>query len=84
MRHTLNALKSDCEKAWRDWKKQNQELYRQLMSVCGTCGATKGLQIHHKDGDKRHNELSNLVCLCWDCHRIVHMSFFIHYQVTIK
>ena len=35
---------------------------------CQLCGSEKNLDIHHKDGNWRNNELDNLVCLCRSCH----------------
>lgn len=31
------------------------------------------LQVHHKDGNHRNNSLDNLVWLCVNCHRLVHL-----------
>lgn len=42
---------------------------------CFKCGATMDnnqLDIHHKDFNHNNNDLTNLVCLCKECHRIVH------------
>lgn len=43
-------------------------------SQCGCDGNWQGkvltLQLHHKDGDRRNNELSNLTFLCPNCHAI--------------
>lgn len=40
--------------------------------ACEKCGATAAsgtrLHMHHRDGDKGHNCLENLVCLCLSCH----------------
>lgn len=35
---------------------------------CQKCGSTKNLVVHHKDGNRHNNNLSNLVVLCWSCH----------------
>ena len=43
-------------------------------SGCGCDGNWMGhiltLQLHHKDGDRTNNELSNLEYLCPNCHAI--------------
>jgi len=80
---SINSTKWEVEADWRDWKKKNQELYRTLRSSCVSCGTLESLQIHHKDGDKRNNEISNLTCLCWDCHRTVHKAMSVRYKVII-
>ena len=41
---------------------------------CECCGLTEWmgkpipLEVHHKDGDRSHNELSNFELLCPNCH----------------
>lgn len=37
-------------------------------SRCETCGSTKNLMVHHKDGNRKNNKSSNLKTLCWSCH----------------
>ena len=37
-------------------------------SKCERCGSTKNLMVHHKDGNRSHNDASNLITLCWSCH----------------
>lgn len=39
---------------------------------CLMCGQTQQLIVHHKDGNKDHNELANLIALCRRCHPKVH------------
>lgn len=41
--------------------------------VCGRCGYDADpvmLDVHHKDGDRTHNELQNLIVLCVWCHAL--------------
>lgn len=40
-------------------------------SKCETCGSTKHLMVHHKDGNRKNNKPSNLKTLCWSCHEKV-------------
>lgn len=45
---------------------------------CALCGAKEDeiqLEIHHKDQNRHNNNASNLVCLCKDCHRILHAKW---------
>lgn len=35
---------------------------------CSQCGGTKNLMVHHKDGNRKNNDKSNLQTLCWSCH----------------
>lgn len=37
-------------------------------SHCEKCGSTKNLMVHHKDGNRKNNNASNLQTLCWKCH----------------
>lgn len=37
-------------------------------SKCQQCGGTKNLMVHHKDGNRKNNNPSNLETLCWSCH----------------
>ena len=45
-------------------------LYRQMIEKdkCSTCGATKRLVIHHKNGNHQDNHIDNLQVLCESCH----------------
>ena len=36
--------------------------------ACEQCGSKKNLMVHHKDGNRKNNEPSNLQTLCWSCH----------------
>jgi 5-methylcytosine-specific restriction endonuclease McrA len=39
---------------------------------CQNCGETEGILVHHRDGDRTNNDLSNLIPLCSACHGKVH------------
>lgn len=39
---------------------------------CSSCGSRKNLMVHHKDGNRKNNEPSNLQTLCWSCHEKRH------------
>lgn len=41
---------------------------------CVVCPNMKSLHVHHIDGNKENNELSNLITLCSACHRAVHRA----------
>ncbi|HCR42061.1 TPA: hypothetical protein DIV45_01695 [Patescibacteria group bacterium] len=57
-----------------------QNIYRLIMDragivkACNECGIQdkRVLEVHHKDRDRNNNQLSNLVWLCCNCHRIKH------------
>jgi hypothetical protein len=39
---------------------------------CENCGGTHWLGIHHRDGNWKNNDLSNLATLCASCHTSLH------------
>lgn len=41
-------------------------------SSCATCGSTENLDVHHKDGNYKNNDPSNLETLCHSCHMKLH------------
>lgn len=41
---------------------------------CSNCGATEGIEIHHRNGDRTDNRVENLLPLCGDCHEKLHRS----------
>lgn len=42
--------------------------------VCEVCGSKKNIDVHHIDGDYRHNDPSNLMVVCRSCHMKIHKS----------
>lgn len=49
---------------------RSTRLYRKLVvkDVCGNCGATERLSVHHKNDDHYDNRVENLQILCESCH----------------
>lgn len=45
-----------------------------LPNKCATCGSTANLCVHHKDENRKHNELDNLMILCKACHQAHHTT----------
>lgn len=45
-----------------------------ITKICTLCGTTdvRVLAVHHRDRDRKNNNLSNLVWLCHNCHFLVH------------
>jgi len=39
---------------------------------CDLCGETENIVVHHRDGERSNNDLSNLIPLCESCHGKVH------------
>lgn len=48
--------------------------------VCKLCGCKEErvLAVHHLDRNKKHNNIKNLVWLCYNCHHLVH-----YYNVSV-
>lgn len=45
-----------------------------LAAICVHCGGVKNLIVHHMDGNRDHNDLSNLMILCASCHKKWHLA----------
>lgn len=47
---------------------------RDLISKCAICNIsdTRLLIIHHRNRNRKDNSVSNLICLCLNCHFLVH------------
>ena len=56
-------------------------LSRGLLNKCERCGFDKSPQIlgvHHKDRNRKNNEMINLEVLCPNCHSMEHMKHTPH------
>lgn len=62
-----------------NWK-GGEYIYRKVMissgkkTVCVKCGISdkRILVVHHKDCNRKNNDISNLIWLCYNCHYLVH------------
>lgn len=50
--------------------------FRNHLHVCNRCGYSdmRILVAHHKDRDRKNNEVDNLEILCPNCHAFEHLS----------
>lgn len=61
-----------------DYRKIAFEVYDRECQKCGMVNAdhietfSSGIPVHHIDGDRTNNDISNLLPLCHDCHWSVH------------
>lgn len=61
------------------WQKKRLEVMQEAGFECSRCGSTENtLNVHHKEYLKGHEpweyDLEQLVCLCKDCHELMHDS----------
>lgn len=57
-------------------KEYRNKVKKQIKEGCITCGIKNEflLQVHHKDGNRENNDLSNLEVVCHNCHTIRHLK----------
>jgi hypothetical protein len=83
----MEFKKIDCTKreaflTFENWKLRNNINYEELKKQkCEICSKNSD-SFHHKDGDRRNNNKSNLQRLCKDCHFKLHKTFKISYIDT--
>jgi len=56
----------------RNYRKKAFEQYEK---VCKSCGTDTDIVVHHVDGDRRNNDINNLMPLCERCHKSVHTTY---------
>lgn len=49
-----------------------EKAIEQFGERCTFCGETEDVQIHHIDGDRTNDDLSNLLPVCLQCHWDIH------------
>lgn len=54
---------------------RKQKEYKDRIGKCEICGATNGLNLHHRDENPFHNTEDNWQVLCQDCHGNSHTKF---------
>lgn len=52
----------------------SSEEYDKLATRCAVCGFDIVVELHHKDGDRKNNNISNLIPLCPNHRRMAHMN----------
>ena len=50
------------------------ETVNRVKKVCVVCGFSKIVDLHHLDGNKNNGSKTNLVGLCPNCHRELHLK----------
>ncbi len=65
---------------WKGGRRLYKRTYRNLITIkgitpiCELCGIKdeRVLLVHHRDENRTNNDIKNLVCLCYNCHHLVH------------
>lgn len=59
---------------------------RDLIDNCIICNISdrRILVIHHKDHNRKNNNISNLVCVCLNCHFLIHHNKVVDDKLKIK
>lgn len=58
------------------WHQRAAEAKARAGHECALCPETRGLEVHHRTYDRLGDELpTDLVVLCWWCHRRHHGTF---------
>jgi len=67
------------------YRKMALDKYGKVCAHCGYHEYEKGLEVHHIDGNRKHNTLENLIVLCALCHCLVsHKILYIIDRKLIK
>ena len=56
----------------REVEKYRRKAFKNLPNKCKFCGVKEHLTVHHLDGNKNNNLLTNLIILCNKCHNKKH------------
>lgn len=61
------------------------QLFKQVTTECVSCGFSKIVDLHHLDGNKRNNDRNNLIGLCPNCHKMIHMyNYFDEIRLNLE
>ncbi len=56
------------------WHNLDLDTYTELTKKCHICGFDKIVDLHHKDGNHDNSSKDNLVALCPNHHKMIHMD----------
>jgi len=70
-----NILQHGIDFSVYGWTKQlAQEVRKRDYFTCQVCGKERVTIVHHINGDRKVNEMDNLITLCRRCHQLAHME----------
>lgn len=64
---------------WDDsqsYRKKAFGVYEHKCCICGWDEDERILEVHHKDEDRSHNQVSNLCIICPTCHRKITLGYY--------
>jgi len=59
---------------YRKWHNLDLDVYKKITKSCLICGFDKAVDLHHLDKSKKNNSESNLIGLCPNHNRMIHMD----------
>lgn len=59
---------------YKKWHNISLELYKKLTEKCFLCGFEKVVELHHLDKNRENNSEDNLIGLCPNHHKMIHIS----------
>jgi hypothetical protein len=59
---------------YRKWHNIDLEVYKKITKSCVICGFDKAVDLHHLDKNKKNNSESNMIGLCPNHHKMIHMA----------
>lgn len=70
----FKIYKKFCTRCWKMRYRRDYKYKIARIDVCQRCGFIPEdlcqLDVHHMDGDHENNNLTNLITLCANCHRL--------------
>jgi len=72
----VSKIRGDKHWCWKGGRARRPYRRKIKKSVCGKCGTTKSLGIHHKDFDHYNDAPENLEVLCVGCHMSLHKTAY--------
>ena len=58
---------------YKKWHNIDIELYKKITQNCMICGFEKVVDLHHLDKNRKNNSEGNLIGLCPNHHKMIHM-----------
>ncbi len=60
----------------RNYRKIAFRVYKKICACCGYKEDVRILEVHHIDGNRKNNDICNLIIMCPNCHRKVTLGYY--------